>query len=1186
MSTIIEHDEQNIRLQKKHGRVYLSGTQALIRLMVDQVERDRKAGMRTGGFVTGYPGSPLGGLEGALKRASDALEGHGIKHVPGQNEELAATTLMGTQMLDEHPHPDFDGVVGYWYGKGPGVDRASDAFKHGNFAGTSRNGAVVVLSGEDHEAKSSTVPYQQEFAFEHFGMPIVQPANTLEILTFGAHAIALSRYSGCWVAMKLTAPVCDSGETIDLERADPDIRLPGPAAEGASSKTDPNFRFFPIVNIARERDLYYSRHAAVRAYARANGLDQITVRTDRDRIGIISSGKSFVDTREALLSLGYDDDALRAAGIRLLKIGLLYPLEEGVVKEFAAGLDQIIVVEEKRDFLERQVARAICNLPRVPKLLGKRDLKDDALFPIEGGMDFDLIATVLAKVIRTEAELPASAHVRLDQLLQIEARSANASMKRLPTYCSGCPHNIGTKLAPGHIAWGAPGCHVFAAIMPEPTRRIEAVTQFGGEGLPWIGLSPFTSRDHIVQNVGDGSLFHSSYLNIRFAVAAKIKITFKILYNGAIANTGGQPPIGAKSIPELTQLLTVEGVKRIVLVTKEPRAYRGAALSPMVEIRRDDEIEVVQEELSKTAGVTVLIYDGQCANEQRRRRKRALLPKTSRFTLVNEEVCENCGHCGKVSSCMSLHKVDTEFGKKTAIHQSSCNQDMTCIRAECPSFVTVDVQPGKVDRRKPPLPQIDSADLPAVTLPAFERNYQICMPGVGGTGVITLNAILSQAATLDGLRVISFDLTGSAQKWGPVLSSLIVTRDDTGIVTNHVGRGQADLYLALDLLTASEPANLGRCLPGKTAAIINDTVLPTGEMVRNVDLTLYKKPMLDAMRACVDLGRSHVVDAGKIAELELGDYMLTNMVMLGAAFQAGLVPISADSIEQAIRHNNTQVKQNIAAFRLGRLRQIRELTAPERVEPQLADRAAELALTHSGARSLAQAALIEPFRDLKADLRDKLSLRIEDLISYQNEAYATRYADIVRTVREKEAAISGKADLPLTRAVIENLHKLMAYKDEYEVARLHIQRTFRQRVKSMFDGPVKLYFHLQPPLLRHFGMSRKVRIGEWFVVPLSILHHCRFLRSTPFDPFGYAKVRRVERHLVGWYIEALERLCSQLRSDNAAAAVLIARLPEEIRGYEEIKLASIDPVLEKAERLLAEFAKMPPADQKAASAAS
>jgi indolepyruvate ferredoxin oxidoreductase len=1159
------------RHEFQEGEVFLSGIQALVRLVLDQKRRDARAGLRTGTFITGYPGSPLGGLEGALRSAAPLLEKYDIKHLPAQNEELAATSLMGTQMLDAHPHPDYDGVVGYWYGKGPGVDRAGDAFRHGNFAGTSKHGAVVILSGEDPEAKSSTVPFGQEFAFEHFGIPVLYPASVSEFLTFGQHAVALSRYSGCWVALKLTGPLCDGGETVELGGIKPEIVIPKLEIDGKPFQKTTDFRFFPIMNVATERDLYYSRHAAVRAYARANKLDEITLRSSHDRIGIIAAGKAYSDTRQALLELGWSDEALQRAGIRLLKLGMLCPIETGVIKEFAEDLEQVVVIEEKRDFIERQVGRVLCDLRKPPHLFGKFDRNGKALFPIEGGMDHDQIAQILGHLLEQWLALPEIGRIRLNEIERIQTRHVTAQPRRTPTYCSGCPHNTGTTLAPGQIAWGSPGCHIFAAIMPEPTRRVEAVTQFGGEGLPWIGLSPFTSRKHIFQNVGDGSLFHSSYLNIRYAIAAGMTITFKILYNGAIANTGGQSPVGQRSVPQLAQLLEIEGVKRIILVAKDRSLYKANKLPDMVDIRDPEDMETAQKELEATEGVTILIYDGQCANERRRRQKRGKVPKATKFTLVNEDVCENCGHCGEVSSCMSLHKTDTEFGKKTLIHQSSCNQDMSCLKGDCPSFVTVQTEDGKGPRR-PALPVIP--EMGDVTGPALDRPYQICIPGVGGTGVITVNAILAQAVTLDGHRAVSFDQTGAAQKWGPVLSNLIVAPHGDPIAINNVGFGRADLYLALDLLAAADQSNLRRCDPGRTGAVINSSVLPTGEMIRNVRLKVLADPIVDGIREVVDRRRTVVLDAHRIAEDLFGDYMMTNIVAVGAAYEAGLLPITAASIESAIRLNNVGIQANTMAFRAGRLAikdpdQLARLM--RRPNHGFADRVAELALRPNAARIAIRAKLLAPLADLDAETMRLLTIRTEDLIDYQSRAYARRYVDVVKQVLASERRLGGVAadELRLTRAVIRNLHKLMAYKDEYEVARLLTQRTFASRAHDAFEGPTKLYFHLQPPLMRYFGSKRKIALGERFIPVLKLLARFSFVRGTPLDIFGYSRIRRLERNLVAWYIDLISTTIVALQSNNMAIAVAIAEAPDEIRGYEEIKRANAERVKESVESLVA-----------------
>ena len=1160
------------RYELEQGEVFLTGNQALLRVMVDQKRRDTRAGIKTGFFVSGYPGSPLGGMDGALRSLKPLLQKYDILHRPAQNEEFAAASLMGTQMLDEHPHPDFDGVVGFFYGKGPGVDRSIDAMKHGNFGGTSKHGAVVILSGEDHEAKSSSVPYQQEFVFEHVGIPVVYPATVAEFLEFGHHAIAMSRYSGCWVAMKLVAQICEGGETVMLRRDQPVIHIPDFQLNGKPYAKRADFKFFPIVNVAQERELYYDRHDAVRAYARANGLDRIVVRSPNDRVGIIAAGKSFTDMRQALSDLGFDEPGLHAAGIRILKLGLIAPVEPQIVEEFAAGLDEVIVIEEKRDFLERQITRILCNFTKRPRVFGKFDRHGQPLFPIQGGMDYDQIAMLLGRHLNDRISIPHAGRLWLNELAAIKERPTIAHIRRTPNFCSGCPHNIGTKLADGQVAWGSPGCHIFAMLRSEANRTIQGVTAYGGEGMPWVGLSPFTSREHIVQNVGDGSLFHSSYLNIRYAVSAGVSMTFKILFNGAIANTGGQPPVSARTVPQLSQLLAIEGVAKIVIITKDRSAYRRAKLPANTEVFEPSEIEDQLARLSQVKGVTVLLYDGMCANERRRQQKRGKLPPPTKFTIVNEDVCENCGHCAEVSNCMSLQKVPTEFGAKTAIHQSSCNQDRSCVNGECPSFVTVEMPVGR-GVRKPPMPHIDDL-FPAPTLPAIDRPFHIYVPGVGGTGVITVNAILAQAANLDGNYVLSFDQTGAAQKWGPVLSSLIIARTKAELAANNVGLGRADLYLALDLLGAADGKNLMRCRPERTAVVINSSVLPNAEMIRNVYMKVSADPMVETILGVSDRARSRVFDARALAERLFGDYMLTNMIAVGAAYQSGLLPISAASIEAAIRLNKVQVEGNIAAFRTGRL----FVHDPNRVAGMdrtpyrtFADRMAELERRASPARTKARDALLANIGDVDAESGRLLKIRIEDLIDYQGVRYAERYADVVAKTVAAERFAAG-ATGAVTQGVARNLHKLMAYKDEYEVARLLTQDIFRERALGAFDAGAKLSFNLQPPLLRAFGMKKKIALGAWFAPVLKMLARLRFLRGTPFDVFGYNATRREERRLVEWYIELLQQALPKLNAGTIDIVREIAELPDTIRGYEEIKLRSLPKVRERAAALQQQLA--------------
>ncbi len=1139
------------------GALYLSGIQALIRLPIDQHRRDVASGLNTRTFVTGYPGSPLGGYDISLRTAGAIVGESGITHVPAQAEELGVTVLMGTQMIDDHPRRDgIEGVVGIWYGKGPGIDRSGDALRHANFAGTSRLGAVVVLGGEDPESKSSTLPFQEDYAFMSAGIPIVYPSSVAEFLEYGLHAIALSRYSGCWIAMKLIGQLCDGGETFEVSPDFPKIVIPDLTIDGEPFRKYTDFTFFPGLNIDPERRLYRERHLAVRAYARANHLDRIHVRTTRDRVGLLSAGKSFSDLRQALLDLGFDDDALRAAGIRLGRLGLIYPADEYFLREFADGLDEIIVVEEKRGVVETALKAALCNQERRVRVVGKDDEHGAPLFPVESGMDADIIARIIAPRLGKHAQ----------RLTAIAERTYKDLPKRTPNYCSGCPHNTSTVLLDDQIAWGSPGCHSFASIIEQPKRHIEAMTQLGGEGMPWIGLAPYTTRTHMVQNVGDGSLFHSSYMNIRFAVATGVNITFKILFNGAVANTGAQAPVGEKSVEELVQLLAIEGVRRIVVLTQTPETYRRAQFPAVAQVCDVDELEAASRELQETPGVTVLIYDGTCANERRRRQKRGKAATRTRFVVVNEDVCENCGDCGALTNCMSLGKVDTEFGIKTQIHQSSCNQDQSCIKAECPSFVTFEAEPG-TGIRKPKARPIDVA-LPEPNYPrTLARPYHIYSPGVGGTGVLTLNAILAQAAAFDGKRVLSYDQTGAAQKWGAVLSSLIIAEPEHDVAANKIGAGKADLYLALDLLAAADPVNLDRCDPESTIAVINTSLLPSGEMIRDVHFSVTPLLLVEAIRAVTRKDGDVRLAARAIAEGAFGDHMMTNIVMLGATYQAGLIPVSAASIEDAIRLNGVAVENNLLAFAYGRLAvcDSAALFAQIGAQEPLADRL-------DGARETRESRkLLECCAGLDPEAQRLLRTRVPDLCAYQNASYAARYVNAILLFAERERSLYGK-DGALTRSVIRSMHKLMAYKDEYEVARLYVDGAFGARSRALFTSPRKMWYNLHPPILRSLGLKRKIRIGSWFTPVLLMLATGKVLRGTPWDIFGYAKLRRVERELIVWYEEIVANVIARLSTSNLAASQEILEIPDSIRGYEDVKLGNVARAQLRAVELLAKLA--------------
>jgi indolepyruvate ferredoxin oxidoreductase len=1158
------------RLTADSGSHYLPGLQALVRFPLNQARLDRATGLRIATFISGYPGSPLAGYDLALSRIPDLLDEHDVTFVPAGNEELAATAHMGTQMLDEHPHADWDGVTSIWYGKGPGVDRSGDALKHGNFAGTSQHGAVVILSGEDHEAKSSTMPFQQDYAFTSAGIPILYPATVAEFHDYGLHAIRCSRYSGCWVALKLVSALCDGGESLEFAPDDVPNRLPELELDGVPFAKRTDFTFFPGRNIEMERHLYQERHQAVLAYARVNDINQIRHQGPDDTVGIVTAGKSFADVEQALSDLGLDDSAVTGSGIRILKIGLVYPLDEELVRSFADGLQRIIVVEEKRGFLEQQVKAALQVTGRPIEVIGKLDMHGDRVFPVAGGMDADMIAPQLSNLLAPElagAGAADGARRRTTELASIHAREYAILSARTPNFCSGCPHSASTVLAPGQVAWGSPGCNCFNSVIEQPERHIDTMTQYGGEGLPWIGLSRYTEREHIVQHIGDGSIYHSSYLNIRWAVATGVNITFKVLYNGVVANTGAQGAPGARGIAHLTRGLESEGVAKIVIATKEPDRYRHARLAAGVEIRSADRLVDESERLSRIPGTTVLIYDESCANERRRLQRRGQLAVPDKHVFINTDVCENCGDCGVKSNCMSLQKTPTDFGPKTKVHASSCNDDYSCLQGDCPAFVTVETAPGTGYRKPEPKP-VAATELPEPTIAGPVAPFRVYMPGVGGTGVLTVNGILSVAATLDGYQVLSYDQTGAAQKWGPVLSSVVLAPPGVPVHSNKVGAGRADLYLALDIVGASTPVNLDRCSPDRTSAVLNTDLFPTGEQIRDVHTQVDETGMLAAITA--QCGTIAAVPARRIAEDFFGDYMLTNVVAVGAAYQAGLLPLSAASIERAIELNGVAVTTNVQAFRYGRLwvhdrARLDAALTPEPLgaEDQYARRRGELGKR----RQAGYDRLWQRTTDLGEPTRQLLAVRLAELVDYQDERYGRRYLDEVLLIAQHERDVVPDRH-ELTDAVARNLYKLMAYKDEYEVARLFLKRRFTDEIAATFTKPVRVVNHLQPPLTRRLGREHKLAVGPWFRPAFRLLRMARGLRTGPLDPFARQASRIEERSLIDWYRDLMDDVLAELRPANHAVAVELAELPDRIRGYEGVKHEGAEAAKARATELV------------------
>ncbi len=1122
----------------EEGSVYLNGIQALVRLPLDQIRRDRRAGLRTGAFISGYEGSPLGGYDLALKRAARLLEEHNVRFVPGVNEDLAATAVMGSQIHQLFPGPKFDGVIGIWYGKGPGVDRSGDIFRHANFAGTGRNCGALALGGDDHISKSSTIPHQSELSFYNVAFPILFPGNTQEILDLGLAGIALSRYSGAWTAMKMVTNVCDGGGTVEVSPH----RAPSVAPElefggRPYQKVMDGMLIIPRT-LMLEQEIHYKKLEAARAFARVNRLNRIVASHAGDRLGILTAGKAYYDLRTALRDLGLDDEGLARAGVRILKLGMTYPLEPAVIEEFAAGLEEILVIEEKRSFIELQLRELLYNRAERPAIHGKSDERGEALFPIHGELDPDPVARIVGARILARTRIE-SVEKRLERLREIDGRAREKIELRPPSFCPGCPHNRSTLLPDGMQAGGGIGCHGMAGRLQHIHRGFTYITHMGGEGAPWIGIAPFTESPHLFQNVGDGTLAHSATLAVTACVAAGVNITFKILYNGAVAMTGGQEVSGGLPIPELTRQLEAQGLKRIVILTDDLERYRERTnLAPSAEVRYRDDLEPVMEELARAAGATAIIYDQQCAAEKRRLRSRGKLPKPERLLVIHEEVCEGCGDCVTKSNCLSLYPVETEYGQKTRIHQSSCNADYSCLLGDCPSFVSVMVEPG-TGLRKKKLPQLPAVEIgePAAKV-ALREGCEILIPGIGGTGVVTLNALLSTAARLDGLSVTTLDQTGLAQKGGAVVSSILIAPRPVELA-NKISFGSAHLLLGCDLLGAAAPENLKRADPQRTVAVVNSFETPTGDTVRK-GAVHFGGPLLETINRATRARANVFVDASGLAEGLFASHMAANVFLLGVAYQAGFVPLSAASLERAIELNGVAAAQNLAAFRWGRKYQ----HDPAAVETAAAPR-----------REAAPAQTVE----------ELVERRARDLTQYQSARYAERYRRWVETARRRERQVRPSSAV-LAEAVARNLYKVMAYKDEYEVARLLSSPGFANRVRETFESPRQVVYHLHPPLLRALGLKKKLALGPWFRPVLRALAALRHLRGTPLDVFGLAELRRRERALIDWYERNLHVVLAGLAEGNFEEALAIARAPDGIRGYEQIKMRSI----ERVEREVAE----------------
>jgi len=1127
-------------------QVFVTGTQAVIRMLLMQQARDRAAGLDTAGFVSGYRGSPIGGLDQNLVRAKKVLDAANIVFQPGLNEELAATALWGSQQAEMRGEGRHDGVFGLWYGKGPGVDRSGDVFRHANMAGTSRHGGVLALMGDDHTAESSTVAHQSEFHFVDVMSPILNPAGVQEILDYGLYGYAMSRYCGTWVAFKCIKENIESTASVDarLDRVKivlPDDFLMPPG--GLNIRT-------PDGILEQEARLQDFKRDAMLAFVRANNLNRIVLSGGRQpKIGIITVGKSYLDVRQAMDDLGLDEVKANDMGLRLYKVACPWPLSRRELAAFADGLDLVMVVEEKRSLIEVQLREELYGSAHQPVCIGKRDEAGNWLFPVKGALDPNDIAVALGeRLLRYHRNDDLAGRVaRLKGAQERLAQTADIAA-RIPHFCAGCPHNSSTKVPDGMRAYAGIGCHYMAQWMD---RETDGFTQMGGEGANWIGENAFSTRGHVFQNLGDGTYNHSGSLALRWAVDTGTTITYKILFNDAVAMTGGQPHEGGLTVDRIAAQVRAEGVERIALVTDEPDKYPSTVSWPHgLTIHHRDELDAVQRELATVPGVSVMIYDQTCATEKRRRRKRNAYPDPDKRVIINELVCEGCGDCSVQSNCVAVQPVETEFGRKRRIDQSSCNKDFSCVKGFCPSFVTVH---GAKPRSKPAGVPVATdaapdAGIPEPAIPAIDGTYNLIVTGVGGTGVVTVGAILGMAAHLEGKGLGMIDMAGLAQKGGAVFSHVRLANRQEDIHAIRVGAGAADLVLGCDLVVSGNRKVLSAIAKGRTHLVVNTAEVMPGEFTRRPDFSLPAERIKRAIREAAGAEHADFTDATSLAVSVLGNALAANMFMLGFAWQRGRVPLSRDALLKAIELNREAVAMNRAAFAWGR----RAAAHPETMR-----------------------AVEAPAPDLAPDLDGVIAKRVAFLTAYQDAAYAARYAQAISALRSRESAIV-PGQSALTDAAARSLFRLMAYKDEYEVARLYTDGSFQAQVQRTFEGENLRYeFHLAPPLLARrdpaTGRPRKMTFGPWMMTAFGMLARMKALRGTALDPFGYTRERREERRLVQDFEALLTEIARDLTPANHAAAVGLAGLPQRIRGYGPVKAKNLEAARDEEATLLARF---------------
>jgi indolepyruvate ferredoxin oxidoreductase len=1165
---------------KEEGEIHLGGIDALVRLTLDQVRTDHRRGLKTGMFVSGYRGSPVGMLDNALLKQQKTLLENNIHFVDGINEDLAATAVWGTQMLHTVGQQKFDGVTGMWYGKAPGVDRSGDALKHANYTGIGKNGGVLAIAGDDPSCKSSSLCSQSEPMLYHVGMPSLYPGNVQEILDLGLHGYQMSRLAGLWVGMKIVTNVADGTGTANispdrLNFVTPDLMFDG-------KKFTPNMNLGMNVRaeaLEMEQSLYTRRLEVAKRYARENNLNNVVFRNPDAWLGIITAGKTYNDLNQAFLEMGLDAEALRKYGIRILKMGMLFPMEPTIVREFAQGLEEIFVIEEKRPFLEMFAKQVLYGSANAPRIVGKFDEEEKELLPHYGEFESDIIVRALLSRMSRKTRIE-SAENWLKRLDEIHARNKLPTSTRTAWYCSGCPHNTSTQAVDGSIVSAGIGCHTMAMWMG---RNVVMGTHMGAEGTQWIGMAPFTEAQHIFQNMGDGTYAHSGSLAIRYAASTGVNITFKLLRNAHTSMTGGQAIQGEVPVMNMVADLLANGVKKIIVTTDDPSRFTGVALPGGTEVWHRDRLDEAQRTLAAIPGTTVLLHDQECAAELRRARSRGKAEEPVEVTVINERVCEGCGDCGEKSNCMSVEPVQTEFGRKTRIHQSSCNKDFSCVKGFCPSFLTVTPNPAPATegkkKKRGRIPAL-ARELPVPVKKVDDSlGFGIHVMGIGGTGSVTVVATLANAARLEGKHVIGLDQTGLAQKGGAVISDIKITHAPFS-GSNKISDGRADLYLGFDILNATDPKNLDKCGKERTIAVVSTTQTPTGQMVSNRHVNFPAVSGLTAGINRVSREEHNVfLDGQAMAEGLFDDAMATNNFMVGVAFQAGTIPLKAASIEQAIQNSGVAVDMSLAAFRWGRMVVVDRAF----VEAEIArHKAGGSVITLQKAPQLSGAAraIVEAI-GAQGEVKRLVEIRVPELIAFQDEAYAKRYADVIKRVVVGEQRVL--ADSKLAEAAARYLYKLMAYKDEYEVARLHTDPAFLAELDAQFPHGYSVKYNLAPPMLAKrdakTGELQKQQFGGWVFKAFKKIAGLKGLRGGALDFFGKTEERQQERQAIEDYIKLLDEILAKLSTANHAAAVALASVPDEIRGYGHVKEKNVAAARRLQEERLHAFRNAQPVKQ-------